>query len=156
MSAEESDFPNAHQTIVVADGEGLAAIDYYEKSMSAKADPVYKNKDGTVMHSMLKSTYGFMFSVEECTPKEHNTDPVKSPSKRGVANYTYVNVQKPHTCDEAIENMRKAGAHITHEAHDTFYGHRVGRCVDKYGAAWAFATTIPVEGEMEWPEKWGH
>lgn len=146
--------PDYYTTVVVPEGKGLEAISWYEKALHAKAVHQYKNEDGTLMHGFLRSDYGFPFAIDEVTPKFHNVDPVDAP-KRASASYVYVNVTAPHKADDAVASMKAAGSTVTHEAADMFYGHRVGRVVDRYGVSWSFAHRIPCDN-MVMPKKYGH
>lgn len=156
-SQQEYEMPVYYPTAVVQEGKGMEAVEWYEKALKCKPVAVYKNaKDQTVMHAFLRSAYGIPMAVEESTPKEHNVDGVAVAPNRASATYTYVNVPEGYTCDEAVEGMRAAGARVTHEPRDLFYGHRVGRVIDKYGMAWAFSSKCEVTPDMKMPEKWGH
>ncbi len=139
--------PAYYPSVVVAEGRGVEAIAWYKDALKAKEKAVYKNKDGTVMHAFLESEYGFPVAIEEATPKEHNCDPVDDP-KRGSAMYMYINVQGSHKADDAVKSMKAAGAHVTHETRDLFYGHRVGRVVDSSACLGPLLTTSLVTAKI--------
>ncbi len=86
------------------------------------------------MHAILYSKFGFPFGIHEATPKECNADPVEAPL-RGTAMHMYINAQGSFKADDAVQCLKAAGAHFTHEPRDLFYGHRVGRVVDKFGVS---------------------
>lgn len=148
--------PSFHLSVVVAEGKGLAAVEFYKEALVATAPNLYKNEDGTLIYAFLKSAYGFPLSVEEQTPKLWNIDAATGKEKRGKAAYMSVTVADPHKVEDAVASMKKAGAAITHELEDMFYGCRVGRVVDKYGVSWAFNTTIPYDESAPIPKKYGH
>ncbi len=145
-------------SVVVPDGKGIEAMEWYKSTLCAKEQACYKNEDGTVMHGTLISTYGFSVAVEEHTPKEHMAVPVslETPPKRATASYMYVNLPDETTVDKAVQAMRDGGAVVTHEPKDMFYGHRVGRVVDKFGVGWAFAQKCHFDPNAPFPKKYGH
>lgn len=147
--------PNYYMTVVVPEGEGLNAMEWYKTALNATEKACYKNKDGTLMHGHLNSAYGFPLGVDEITPKESNCDVAEGAPQRGVANYLYVNIQSEHSVDDACRAMKEAGATITHPPRDLFYGHRVGRVVDRYGVAWALSKECALQMD-QMPAKWGH
>lgn len=155
---DPNELPVTLLTVVVPDGKGIAAIDWYKSALCAKEKVCYKNEDGTVMHATLISSYGFMLAIEEFTPKEHMANPVTSDlsPKQATACYTYINLPDGTTTDVAVDVMRKAGAVVTHDVKDMFYGHRVGRVVDKFGIGWAFAQKCAFDENCPMPKKYGH
>lgn len=156
MTTDSQAPPNYYLTVVVAEGEGLSAVEFYKEALAATAENVYKNEDGTLMHAFLKSSYGFPLAIDEHTPKHCNTDIASGEEKRGKSAYMSVTVVEPHKVEDAVASMKKAGAAITHEPEDMFYGRRVARAVDKYGVAWAFSHRIPYDESVPMPKKFGH
>lgn len=145
-------------TVVVPEKKGVEALDWYKSALSAKDDTCYKNEDGTIMYATLDSLYGFKIAVDEHTPKEHMAVPISSdqPPKEATASYMYINLPDGTSTDTAVDNMRKNGAIVTHEPKDMFYGHRVGRVVDKYAIGWAFAQKCAFDKNAPMPKKYGH
>ena len=66
------------------------------------------------------------------------------------------NVEQPELVDEALETARKAGAAITKEAEQAFWGGRSGRFRDPEGNVWEVAwmpnATFDAGGALQMPE----
>lgn len=157
MSADPEPLPTCYMAVVVTEGQGMTALEFYKEALAAEEKNVYKNEDGTLMHAFLKSAYGFPFAIEEDTPKYSNVHPAPTEVIRGTSNYQYANVAQPHKVENADAIMKKAGAVITREPQDMFlfYGHRVACAVDKYGVSWAFSTRIPYDQSATMPKNTG-
>jgi uncharacterized glyoxalase superfamily protein PhnB len=67
---------------------------------------------------------------------------VRSPASVDGANTQYVHVYLPGGLDEHCERARAAGAAITAEPEDQFYGDRTYRALDLEGHGWTFATHV--------------
>jgi uncharacterized glyoxalase superfamily protein PhnB len=67
---------------------------------------------------------------------------VRSPADVGGANTQSVHVQLSGGVDEHCERARAAGAVITAEPEDQFYGDRSYRAVDHEGHGWTFSTHV--------------
>jgi uncharacterized glyoxalase superfamily protein PhnB len=67
---------------------------------------------------------------------------VKSPCSLGNANTQSVQVEVPSGIDAHCERARKAGATVTQEPQDQFYGARTYRCVDLEGHHWTFSQHV--------------
>jgi uncharacterized glyoxalase superfamily protein PhnB len=69
-------------------------------------------------------------------------DWVRSPASLGGVNTQSVHVQLPGGLDEHCERARAAGAVITAEPEDQFYGDRTYRVLDLEGHHWTFGTYV--------------
>ena len=69
-------------------------------------------------------------------------DWVRSPASVGGANTQTVNVQLAGGLDEHCERARAAGAVITAEPEDQFYGDRTYRVLDLEGHCWTFSAHV--------------
>lgn len=67
---------------------------------------------------------------------------VRSPASVGGANTQVIHVQLPGGVDQHCERARAAGAVITAEPADEFYGDRTYRAVDPEGHCWTFGTHV--------------
>ena len=136
----QPELPVSLLSVVVPPGSGLSALDWYKTALCAEVKQCYKNEQGEIMHAVMASSYGFSFAVEEFMPVDHMARPISADEtpKLASATYMYVNLRDDFTPDAAVETMRDAGAVVTHEPKDMFYGERVGQVVDKFGAGWAF------------------
>jgi uncharacterized glyoxalase superfamily protein PhnB len=70
------------------------------------------------------------------------SDTARSPASVGGANTQSVHVQLPGGVDEHCERARAAGAEITAEPSDQFYGDRTYRVLDLEGHTWSFSTHV--------------
>ncbi len=69
-------------------------------------------------------------------------DWARSPASVGGKNTQSVHVQLPGGLDEHCERARAAGAVITAEPEDQFYGDRTYRVLDLEGHSWTFSTRV--------------
>jgi uncharacterized glyoxalase superfamily protein PhnB len=67
---------------------------------------------------------------------------VRSPASVGGANTQAVHVHLPGGLDEHCERARAAGAAITAEPEDQFYGDRTYRVLDLEGHHWTFSAFV--------------
>jgi len=49
-------------------------------------------------------------------------------------------------CDAAVKRARDAGATVTLEPWDSFWGARYARIMDPFGHSWSFAHALPAKG----------
>ncbi len=69
-------------------------------------------------------------------------DWVKSPLSIGKCNTQSVQVELASGLDAHCERARKAGAVVTQEPQEQFYGARTYRCVDPEGHQWTFSQHV--------------
>ena len=76
---------------------------------------------------------------------------MKSPANLGGAGSQFIRVELPKDLDAHCERARAAGARITAEPEDQFYGARTYRAMDPEGHIWNFSQTVRVVSgeEME-------
>jgi uncharacterized protein len=86
--------------------------------------------------------------------EDAHVPPEDPPGFRGVT--LAANVEQPELVDEAIETARKAGAAITKEAEQAFWGGRSGCFRDPEGNVWEVAwmpnATFDAGGALQMPE----
>ncbi|GAA2886966.1 VOC family protein [Aminobacter sp. P9b] len=116
---------------------GKEAIAFYEKAFDAVETFEQMADDGVrVLHANL-AMFGSEVMLHDEFP-EFGAD-VLSPLSRGGAGMTVnINLKLPGEVDQAIERAVAAGAEITMEPDDVFWGARYGRIRDPFGHVWAF------------------
>ena len=120
---------------LVVDG-AAAAIDYYTKVFGAKERmrmPAPGNKIG---HAEMKFGNGVIYVGNEWS------ETMRSPKSIGAKNTQFLHVHLESGIDAHCERARKAGAVITQEPTDQFYGDRSYRCLDHEGHLWTFGQTV--------------
>jgi uncharacterized glyoxalase superfamily protein PhnB len=115
-----------------------AALKWLEDAFGFEPVMVVVNADGTIGHSEMRFGDGLIYVGHEWD--EHH----KSPASLGGKNTQSINVRLDQSMDEHCERARAAGAVITREPVDQFYGDRSYVAVDPEGHIWSFSQTIQV------------
>ncbi len=117
---------------------GLDAIAFYEQAFGAVCSFRTMAKDGMrVLHANIELFGGEVMLHDEFP--EHGDADVLAPTTRGGASMAInVNLPTPSDVDAAIAQARRAGATVTFEPGDMFWGARYGRLRDPFGHVWAF------------------
>jgi len=92
--------------------------------------------DDSQIHAEMTVDSGVIFVGGEWNPS------VKSPQSVGGANTQGIHVRIDGDLDAHCARARAAGARITREPEDQFYGDRTYSAVDLEGHAWSFAKPI--------------
>lgn len=116
---------------------GKEAIAFYEKAFDAVETFEQMADDGVrVLHANL-AMFGSEVMLHDEFP-EFSVD-VLSPQTRGGASMTIsINLKLPGEVDQAIERAAAAGAKITMQPDDMFWGARYAKVQDPFGHVWAF------------------
>lgn len=114
----------------------FAALDWLEKAFGFTRQLVVVDDDGQLGHSEMRFGDGY---VMVC--RAWNVD-MASPASLGGKNTQSVHVQLSEGIDEHCARARAAGAVITREPEDQFYGDRVYAARDPEGHVWSFGQTI--------------
>lgn len=136
------DWPTLLHTIVVRDAK--AALKWYCEALGGRVTFRYEDDTtGLVRHAVVSTDYGVRIAVEDYYPEMHMVKPAEIGASVSGCSYVYVTLPKGMgSADQAVERMREAGATVIQECTDMFYGHRLGKVVDKWGHAWVFSHEI--------------
>ncbi|MFL9885616.1 VOC family protein [Paraburkholderia agricolaris] len=114
----------------------FAALDFLEKAFGFERQMVITESDGQLAHSEMR--FGDSYIM---IGREWSAD-MASPVAVGGKNTQSVHVQLREGIDEHCARARAAGAVITRELADQFYGDRVYAARDPEGHVWSFGQTI--------------
>jgi PhnB protein len=119
--------------LTVDDAKG--AIDFYKDAFGAEERGIMAAPDGKIAHASLQiGDLNIMLSDKF---PEFVTDTPKALGGTTVGILLYVS-----DADAAIRQAVNAGATVTMEPEDQFWGDRFGAITDPYGHAWQIATHI--------------
>lgn len=119
--------------LTVDDGQG--AIDFYKRAFGATEQGVMKGPDGKIAHAALQIGDAVImlsdkFPQSACqTPKELGGTT--------VAIFLYV-----EDVDATVQDAVDAGATVTMQPEDQFWGDRLGQVTDPFGNVWQIATHV--------------
>ncbi len=131
-----AEFKRPSLTSGVAYRDPKAAIAWLETAFGFETLMLVVGDDGGVAHSELRFGNGMIFVGSEWD--EHH----RSPASLSGKNTQSIHIQLDAGLDEHCERARRAGAVITREPTDQFYGDRAYTAVDPEGHIWSFAQTI--------------
>ncbi len=109
-----------------------AALGWLEKAFGFEQTMVVENPDGSIGHSEMRVGDGLIMVGSEWDAHH------KSPASMGGVNTQSVHVYLTEGIDAHCERARAAGATITREPADQFYGERSYMAVDPEGHIWSF------------------
>jgi len=130
--------PFKHSTI----GSGVfykdarAALKWLEKAFGFEPSMVVSDTDGRLVHSEMRFGDGYIIVDSKWA------DHVASPASVGGRNTQSIYTRLDAGLDVHCERARAAGADITQEPADQFYGERLYRARDPEGHVWTFTQTI--------------
>lgn len=113
-----------------------AALDWLEKAFGFEVLFVVVDENEKIGHAEMKFGNGLIYIGNEWS------EATRSPKSVGGKNTQFVHVHLESGIDAHCERARKAGATITQEPSDQFYGDRTYRCLDHEGHLWTFGQTI--------------
>lgn len=120
----------------------FAALDWLEKAFGFERQMVITDKEGQLAHSEMRFGDSYIMIC-----REYSSDSA-SPASLGGKNTQSVHVHLLGNIDEHCAQARAAGAAITRELEDQFYGDRVYAARDPEGHIWSFGQTVrPVSRE---------
>ena len=120
-----------------------AALGWLEEAFGFEPTMVIVNEDGSIGHSEMRFGDGLIMVGREFD--EHH----KSPVSLGGVNTNTVHIQLEGGLDAHCERARAAGAVITREPADQFYGDRSYMAMDPEGHFWSFGQTFKVMSNEE-------
>jgi uncharacterized glyoxalase superfamily protein PhnB len=138
-----AEFKRPSLTTGIAYRDPRAAIQWLEQAFGFETLMVVLGEDGGVAHSELRLGDGMIFVGGEWDANH------RSPASLGGINTQSVHVQLESGLDAHCERARAAGAVITREPADQFYGDRSYAAVDPEGHVWTFAQTVHAMSHAE-------
>jgi PhnB protein len=128
--------------LVVSDA--VAALAFYKQALGATETVRMPAEDGKrLMHAEIQIDGARIFLVDHFPEYScgNGTDPVKPPTLLGGTPIT-IHLEVPD-CDAAIARAKAAGATVTQEPWDAFWGARYARILDPFGHSWSFSHLLP-------------
>jgi PhnB protein len=130
--------------LVVNDGN--AAIEFYKQAFGATEAVRMPAQDGKrLMHAELHFD-GARFFLNDDFPEHRATysnDLVFPPDQlKGTGVTMHIDVEN---CDAAVKRAADAGAKVTLEPWDSFWGARYARIIDPFGHSWSFSHALPAK-----------
>ncbi|WP_118184473.1 VOC family protein [Paraburkholderia phosphatilytica] len=116
--------------------EPMVALEWLEKAFGFERTLLVTDSEGKLAHSEMKFGDGYIM-----VGSEYSED-MSSPLGVGGKNTAGVHVQLQSGIDEHCARARAAGAVITREPADQFYGDRVYAARDPEGHVWSFGQTV--------------
>ena len=128
--------------LVVRDAN--AALEFYKKALGATETVRMPAEDGKrLMHSEIQVNGARIFVMDDFPEHRgsHGVDAVFPPDQiKGTSVTMHLEVEN---CDAAVKRAKDAGATVTLEPWDSFWGARYARIMDPFGHSWSFAHALP-------------
>jgi uncharacterized glyoxalase superfamily protein PhnB len=128
----------------------LAALDWLEKAFGFERQFVVTDNDGQLAHSEMRFGDSYVMVCRAWA------EDMASPKSLSGRNTQSVHVQLRDGIDEHCVRARAAGAVITREPADQFYGDRVYAARDPEGHVWSFGQTLREVSREEAEQASGH
>ena len=127
--------PEGYHTLTpyLAIRDAARAIEFYKKAFGAEEVTRMHWPNGTVMHAEMKIGDSFFMLGEESVEMGSPSPQTLKGTTQGV--FMYVK-----DVDAAFKRAVDAGAKVTMELGDMFWGDRYGKLEDPFGHSWALAT----------------
>ncbi len=121
----------------------MAALAWLEKAFGFELAMLVTDQEGRLGHAEM-SWRGAAIGVggEWASPEILGPAALKSPASLGGVGTQFVRLFMEEGLDEHCERARAAGARITYEPADQFYGDRAYRALDLEGHVWNFAQKV--------------
>jgi uncharacterized glyoxalase superfamily protein PhnB len=133
----------------------LAAIRWLEGAFGFEICMLVTNPDGSVGHAEMTYREAVVGIGGEWTGPQLGGARMVSPATLDGQGTQFIWVAVPSGIDAHCEHSRRAGAQITQEPEDQFYGARTYRARDAEGHVWCFSETRRVVSEEEMTEATG-
>jgi PhnB protein len=129
--------PDGYHTVTpyLAVEDAAAAIAYYQKAFGAKERVRMNTPDGRVGHAELEIGDSLVM-LADSFPQSSTKPPTELGGTTGSV-FLYVD-----NVDAVVERAVAAGATVTIEVADQFWGDRFGSITDPYGHSWSVATHV--------------
>jgi PhnB protein len=126
-------YDNVIPYLTVDDGKG--AIEFYKRAFGATDRGSMASPDGRIAHAELEIGGGLVM-LSDRFPQSTARTP-KELGGTTVALFLYA-----EDVDAMVKKAAEAGAEITMEPEDQFWGDRLGQVTDPYGNVWQIATHV--------------
>jgi uncharacterized glyoxalase superfamily protein PhnB len=120
----------------------LAALRWLEKAFGFETTTLVTEPSGRVGYSEMSFLGGQVSINPEFTSPIIGAVRMTSPLELDGRCTQFIRVHLPEGIDEHCERARAAGARITQEPEDQFYGERTYRALDLEGHVWNFAQPV--------------
>jgi PhnB protein len=129
--------PEGYHTVTpyLAVDDAAEAIEYYKRAFGAKERVRMDTPDGKIGHAELEIGDSLVM-LSDPTPQA-STKPPKELGGTSASVFLYV-----EDVDAVVKQAVDAGATITMEVADQFWGDRFGTVSDPFGHLWAIATHV--------------
>jgi uncharacterized glyoxalase superfamily protein PhnB len=118
--------------------DNRAALEWLRDAFGFEPSEVLTDGDGNIVHAEMNFGDGVVMIGSEWP----DWDWLCSPAAVGGKNTQRVHVRIERGIDEHCERARRAGAAITMEPADQFYGDRTYTAMDPEGHHWTFAQPV--------------
>ena len=127
----------------------LAAMKWLEAAFGFETTMLVTDDQGTIGHAEM-DYLGSPISVGgEWSGPQLGGAAMKAPASLGGVGTQFLRITLPSSLDAHCERARKAGARITDEPTDQFYGARTYRAMDPEGHIWNFSQDVRVVSDEE-------
>ena len=129
--------PDGYHTVspYLAVEDAAAAIDYYKKAFGATERVRMEAPDGKIGHAELEIGDSIVMLADPFP--QANTKPPHELGGTSAGVFLYV-----EDVDAVVKRAVDAGASVTMEVADQFWGDRFGTVTDPFGHVWSVATHI--------------
>jgi uncharacterized glyoxalase superfamily protein PhnB len=129
----------------------MAALRWLEAAFGFETTSLVTDAAGRVAHSEMSFLGGAVNINPEFSGEIIGEARMVSPLEVEGRGTQFIRVHLPDGLDAHFERAKAAGARITQEPGDQFYGERTYRALDPEGHVWNFAQTVaqPTLAEME-------
>jgi uncharacterized glyoxalase superfamily protein PhnB len=129
----------------------IAAMKWLERAFGFETATLVLDAEGRVGHAEMTFRGAPVEIAGEWSGPQLGGASMKSPASLGGAGTQFIRISLDDGIDAACERARTAGARITQEPQDQFYGARTFRAMDPEGHVWNFgqAVSTPSVSEME-------
>lgn len=129
----------------------IAAMKWLEAAFGFETTTLLTDAQGNVGHAEMEFLGSPIGIAAEWSGPQLGGAAMKAPASLGGAGTQFLRIGLPEALDAHCERARTAGAVITQEPEDQFYGARTYRARDPEGHVWTFSQEVRVvsEDEME-------
>jgi uncharacterized glyoxalase superfamily protein PhnB len=129
----------------------IAAMKWLEKAFGFETTTLLTDAEGNVGHAEMSFLDAPVSIGGEWAGPQLGGAKMRSPASLGGAGSQFIRIELPRDLDAHCERARAAGARITAEPEDQFYGARTYRAMDPEGHIWNFSQAVRVVSgeEME-------